>query len=391
MPQLFRLYLLVIPLLQAAGAPAAPAPPAGRTGGFLGPIIDIVLYIIQGFYSLTHSYGLSIILTAIFINVMLLSLNMAQLRSMKVMSLLAPVQKQLQEWYKGRQKELNQKMMELYTHLKINPLSGCLPMFLQMFIFFGIFRALTSPVIADHDFAGIKLIRAVYVRSTRGVVEHNANMLVTLDDEIGALTGQPTIMKWTFIGAKPELSDVIMDLLKRSNTLATQPYKLSAVGNDIVDSDINHVVFNGKDIALYFPPLVLIVIYMITTFLYQREMRKLTPAQTQSNAMMNPNFMGFMIAVFSVMFPAGVMMYYIVFNVSSALQYALIAPRLKLSFSPADIDEFLANARPTARVERAPKDEEEAKVPPPSPKGVSNGQPPPPAGEVRRVKGRRRR
>lgn len=308
--------------------------PGGRTGGFFGPIIDIILYIIQGFYSLTHSYGLSIILTAVFINVMLLSLNMAQLRSMKVMSLLAPVQKQLQEWYKGRQKELNQKLMELYTHLKINPLSGCLPMLLQMFVFIGIFRALTSPLFAGHDFLGIKLM-------------------------------YPVLISMAYAYVKPYI--------------------------DPLDPGIHHIALAGKDYAIYVPGIWLIVLYVVTSFLYQREMRKLTPAQTQSNVMMNPNFMGFMIAIFSVMFPAGVMMYYIVFNISSALQYALIAPRLKLSFSPADIDEFLANARPTARVERAAKDEVEAKAPPPLSKGDSDGQPPPPAGEVRRVKGRRRR
>jgi YidC/Oxa1 family membrane protein insertase len=308
--------------------------PGSRTGGFLGPIVDIVLYIIQGFYSLTHSYGLSLVLTGVFINVMLLSLNMAQLRSMKTMSMLAPVQKQLQEWYKGRQKELNQKLMELYTHLKINPLSGCLPMFFQVFIFWGIYRALISPVFAGHDFLGIKLMYPVLVSSAYAFLKPYINMQ---------------------------------------------------------DPGIHTIAFSGKTFALYLPGLWLIALYVITSLIYQREMRKLTAAQTQSSPMMNPNFFNFFIVVISFFLPSGVMIYYIVFNVMNALEYALIAPRLKLSFSPADIEQFLASARPTARVERPTKEEPRPGPPAAETKPGPEPQPPPDAGAVRRVKGRRRR
>ena len=65
---------------------------------------------------------------------------------MKRMSKLQPIMKDLREKHKDNPNKLNQETMKLYKEYKINPMGGCLPMFLQIPIFFGYYRMLQYAV-----------------------------------------------------------------------------------------------------------------------------------------------------------------------------------------------------------------------------------------------------
>lgn len=86
-----------------------------------------------------ESYGLAIIVMTIIIKAVLYPLTKKQIESSAAMMELQPKMKAIQEKYKNNKEVLNQKMGELYQSHGVNPLSGCLPLLVQMPIMIGIF------------------------------------------------------------------------------------------------------------------------------------------------------------------------------------------------------------------------------------------------------------
>ena len=109
---------------------------------FLQAILTI-FYNISGYFGFAN-YGVAIILMTIVIKVLLYPLTAKQVKSMKAMQDLQPKIKQLQEKYKGKPQELQQKMGQVYKEAGVNPLAGCLPLFAQMPILMAMFYALQS-------------------------------------------------------------------------------------------------------------------------------------------------------------------------------------------------------------------------------------------------------
>ncbi|MBQ7454732.1 MAG: YidC/Oxa1 family membrane protein insertase [Selenomonadaceae bacterium] len=90
------------------------------------------------------SYGLAIILLTILIKILVYPLTKIQLKSMKAMQRLQPQMKKLQDKYKNNPQLMQQKLMELYKKEGANPMSGCLPMLIQMPILMGMYYTLYS-------------------------------------------------------------------------------------------------------------------------------------------------------------------------------------------------------------------------------------------------------
>lgn len=111
--------------------------------------------IIEFFYAFSHSYGMAIILLTILIKVVLYPLTVKQIKSMREMSKIQPLIKELQQKYKGNSQELNKKTMELYKEHGVNPFGGCLPMLVQLPILWILFRVLNSYNFGDTKFLGL--------------------------------------------------------------------------------------------------------------------------------------------------------------------------------------------------------------------------------------------
>lgn len=95
--------------------------------------------------NITGSYGLAIIALTIIIRLCLWPLGVSQQRSMRAMQILQPKMKMIQERYKNDPQTMQRKMMEFYKEHKFNPMSGCLPLLIQMPIFILLYAALISP------------------------------------------------------------------------------------------------------------------------------------------------------------------------------------------------------------------------------------------------------
>ncbi len=96
------------------------------------------------FYQLIPSLGVSIILLTIAVNMLMFPLTLKQTRSMRKMQELQPDIKQLQRDLKHDKQALQQATMELYRERGVNPLAGCLPMLVQMPVWFALFQVLRS-------------------------------------------------------------------------------------------------------------------------------------------------------------------------------------------------------------------------------------------------------
>ena len=93
-----------------------------------------------------NSWGMGIIILTIVIFVILYPLTLKQMHSMKKMQVLQPEMDELRKKYKEDPKRLNKEVMELYRKHNANPLGGCLPVILQIPIFFALYQALNRGI-----------------------------------------------------------------------------------------------------------------------------------------------------------------------------------------------------------------------------------------------------
>jgi len=109
-------------------------------------IAQLLLQLLGFFYGLVHNWGWAIIVLSLAVYFLLFPLSLKQMRSMKEMQLLQPKIEALRKELKDNPQRLNKEIMELYKEHKVNPLGGCLPLLLQMPIFFALYQALIRSV-----------------------------------------------------------------------------------------------------------------------------------------------------------------------------------------------------------------------------------------------------
>ena len=101
-----------------------------------------IFYILRFIHEYINNYGVCIILLTMGIKLLFVPLQYKSYKSMKMMRLIQPKIKEVQEKYKGDRDRLNKELMKLYREQKVNPLGGFLPMFLQMPVFISLFNVL---------------------------------------------------------------------------------------------------------------------------------------------------------------------------------------------------------------------------------------------------------
>jgi len=105
-------------------------------------LITIVTKLLTMLYGFTHNYGVAIILLTILIRLILYPLMQKQMVSMREMQKIQPLMKAVQDKYKNDKERLNKELMALYKEHKVNPMSGCLPLLIQMPILILLFQTL---------------------------------------------------------------------------------------------------------------------------------------------------------------------------------------------------------------------------------------------------------
>ncbi len=142
----FKQTLFVGPKLQKQLQEVGPKLALTVDYGFTTIIAQPLFWILNKIHSFVGNWGWSIILLTLLIKIVFYKLAETSGRSMAKMRKLQPRMKALQERYKDDRQKLSQAMMELYKQEKANPAAGCLPLLVQMPVFFALYWVLIESV-----------------------------------------------------------------------------------------------------------------------------------------------------------------------------------------------------------------------------------------------------
>jgi len=118
--------------------------------GFMYFITKPLFFVLDYFFRLLGNYGLAIIAVTVCIRLAFFPLANFSFKSMGKMKLLAPEMARLKEIHKDDKMKLQQAMMALYKKEKVNPMSGCLPILVQIPVFFALYKVLFVTIEMRH-------------------------------------------------------------------------------------------------------------------------------------------------------------------------------------------------------------------------------------------------
>ncbi len=118
--------------------------------GFFTIVAKPLLWFLKLTNTVTKNFGIDIIILSILIKIIFLPLTQISMKSMKEMQKVQPEMNRLKEQYKNDKARLQQEIMLLYKRRKINPMSGCLPMVIQIPVFIALYNALQNTIEMRH-------------------------------------------------------------------------------------------------------------------------------------------------------------------------------------------------------------------------------------------------
>lgn len=118
--------------------------------GWFDVIAKPTLWLLNLLYDYCRNYGIAIILVTVLFKAAFWPISQKGMKSMKNMQKLQPKMVKIKEKYKNDPTRMNQEVMNLYKTYKVNPLGGCLPMVLQIPVFFALYKVLLQSIELRH-------------------------------------------------------------------------------------------------------------------------------------------------------------------------------------------------------------------------------------------------
>jgi YidC/Oxa1 family membrane protein insertase len=118
--------------------------------GWFTVIAKPLLYTLKFFHRYVGNYGIAIIIITVILKALFFPLTNKSYKSMKGMQKIQPEMNKIREKYKNDRDAMNKAVMELYREHKVNPLGGCLPMVVQIPVFFALYKALMFSIELRH-------------------------------------------------------------------------------------------------------------------------------------------------------------------------------------------------------------------------------------------------
>ena len=238
-------------------------------------MFDLLAQILAFFYERVPNYGIAIGLLTLAVMVVLTPLTLKGTRSMMMMQAVQPEMKRLQAQYKDDRQKLNEELLKFYKENNINPLSGCLPLLIQMPVFFILYRVIhgLTQLSSDH------------------------------------LSFNPSYLD--------QKSKLFTDLIHE------HPPEMRAFGMDLATS-ARDAMSHSFGTAL--PYIILIVAVATTSFIQQRQISGRNPAAASNPQQQLLMKLGpIMITFISLISPGGLVIYFFVSNLYRVGQQALIS------------------------------------------------------------------
>ena len=271
----------------------------------LDPLYNALGAVLAFFYAIIPNEGVAIILLTVTVMLLLFPLTAKSSRSMLAMQRLQPEIKKLQAKHKGDRQKLNEEMMKLYQENKVNPLGWCLPLVVQFPVFIALFHVL---------------------RSTAGTVPEGSSLHKAI--------------------------------------LAAEPNGLTFLGMDLsLKATDSHA-----DLLTALPYYILVGAVFLTGFLQSRQSQRNMPPGANPQMQMITKVLPIAFGAFSLFFPAGLVLYFLVSNLWRLGQQELImrkiAPRDHLRKDGAIDAKSSPGKRAAVEAPPEPADEESEPAPP---------------------------
>ncbi len=295
-------------------------------------LFKFIAWLLSSAYEVGHSYALSIVFLTLVVMTITTPLTLKGTKSMLQMQRLQPEMKKIQERFRDDRQKMNEEMLAFYKANNINPVGGCLPMFIQLPVFAVLYRVLNGLTTRVTN-VGIQL----------------GNTTAELRDAVPfTQADQP---KRNFNPSYISKSSELYDSLKNTN-------QMKSFGIDLADSASSAL---SKSLGHSLPYLLLIVVVAVTGVVQQRQIQgRSSGASVNSQQQAIMKIMPFFLPVISFGLPAGLVVYFVVSNLWRVGQQAFITRTLYASHNaqPAAapvVDTTAAEVTAPAKPARTPR------------------------------------
>ena len=310
--------------------------------GFISEAIGTVLgFIMWLMYLITHNYAISIILFTLITKILLFPLSVKQQKSSAAMTAFQPKLEKLKKQYANNPQKLQEEQMRLYSEEGINPMSSCLPLFIQFPILYGIFDVVYRPI--TH-----------ILRFGKDIINQAKEITQQILTESG---GVPA-----YFEHRPEIY-IVKEIQKNPDAFSgmNNPDFVDAVVNfnnklfgivDLGDIPTLHPeIWNAAAVILIMIPIMSGLIQIIMTIYSQIRMKKMNPDAPSMGGM---NIMFYVMPLFSVWiafkYPAGIGFYWTMSSFFSLIQsvilYKVYTPEYVASLVEKDKQKRKKSSRP---------------------------------------------
>lgn len=351
-----------------------------KAGGILGPIAQILGWIMEGLFWFTGKFGvmnigLSIILFTIVMKLLMLPLTLKQQKSSKLMTVMQPEIQAIQKKYKGKtdndsMMRMNVETKAVYEKYGTSMTGGCLPLLIQLPIMFALYRVMYNIPAYVHSVRHyfdliIEKLPSGFASSTVFTGLAEANRLGSVDysnmDKVVDLLYKLTDKQWSELAqAFPAINDVAT--AAGENAIAAINGMQQFLGMNIAYTPFNVIkefMRSGSDVSIV-TAFIALMIPVLSGLTQWYSTKLMTATQPQVSDEENPSaammksmniYMPLMSVVFCFSFPLGIGLYWVMSSVTQVIQQIGVNAYLK----KVDIDELIEKNVEKANKKRAKK------------------------------------
>ena len=252
-------------------------------------LAEPIAYITRPIYHLLNNYGLTLVIVTVLIRLLTIPLTVMSQKSTAKTQILQPQIQELQKKYKNDKEKLSMEMQKLYTKNNVNPMGGCLPLIVQMFVLFGFIRVVYDPL--------------------RYILQLTTEQINSIKEAVGA---SRTVYQVTLCGMKGVSEQIIK--------LGKQPINFNFFGIDLTQM----LKGNETNIKLWIFPVLAVIATVLSAYISKKQMPSQgnEQAASMSNSMMT--IMPVMTAYFTYIMPSGMSLYWFISTFVQLIQQTVI-------------------------------------------------------------------
>ncbi len=258
--------------------------------GFLYIFAEPLAFIIRPIYDLIQNYGITLIVVTILIKLLTIPLTIMSQKNVSKTQLIQPELQKLQYKYRNDKNQLSIEMQKLYKKYDVNPMGGCLPLLVQMFILFGFIRVVYDPLTYILQFG-----------------KEEVNALMSLNKGV---TSQVALCGM----------DNVIEAIRE---MGVTPINFDFFGIDLT----RNLKGNETDLLLWIFPVLAVAATFLSSYISKKQMPESSnnqneQAQSMSKTMMT--IMPIMTAFFTYTMPVGMSLYWFISTVTQVVQQVIV-------------------------------------------------------------------